>query len=261
MNGLQAGAHITLGVLDWGIGGLGVVAALRRQGVRVPILYLSDTGATPYGKLPQRALAQRVDRVIEALRRRGATHVLIACNAASTVIAELATQLPVFGTIEPTLARLSARRPTRIGVIGGIRTVRSGHYRRGLLAAGHDVTQRVAQPLSAHIESGRMGSATAARDLTRILRPLEHVELLVLACTHYPAIAPRIEALLPEVELFDPADAVARTLARALPAHAQSASMQSVTELLCTADARAMRTAATRAWGSDPGRCRAIALG
>lgn len=252
----MTGSAITLGVLDWGIGGLGVVAALRRRGLRVPILYLSDTGATPYGKLPRRALAQRVNHVIATLQDRGATHILIACNAASTVIDQLATPLPVLGTIEPALAVLARRRSQRIGVIGGIRTIRSGHHRRGLTAAGHAVTQRIAQPLSAHIERGSIGSTTGAQDLERILAPLRSVDALVLACTHYPAIAPRIQALLPNVELFDPADAVARRVERLLPAQARRAA-ESI-ELLCTGDARAMRAAATRAWGQDPGRCRAL---
>lgn len=253
--------HVTLGVLDWGIGGLGCVAALRRQGIRVPILYLSDTGATAYGKLSRTALALRVDRVIATLEARGATHILIACNAASTVIADLATSLPVFGTIAPTLAELSARPAMRIGVIGGIRTIRAGHYRRGLLAAGHEVTQRIAQPLSAHIENARMDSALAARDLTRIVEPLKHVDLVVLGCTHYPAMRPRIQALLPSVELFDPADAVARMTARVLPDRAAlKSSLNDSIQLLCTGDSAAMRVAATRAWKSDPGRCHAISV-
>jgi glutamate racemase len=248
----MTGSKLTLGVLDWGIGGLGVVAALRQRNVHAPIVYLSDTGAVPYGKLPRRALAQRVDRMIALLRDRGATHALIACNAASTVIEELATTLPVLGTIEPALAELAARSRARIGVIGGIRTIRSGRYRRGLAAAGHEVTQRIAQPLSGHIERGAIDSAIAARDLERIVSPLADVELLVLACTHYPAIARRIEALLPKVELFDPAGAVARSVARMLPAHPRTGA---TIELLCTGDAVAMRAAATRAWGLDPGVC------
>jgi glutamate racemase len=242
--------------LDWGIGGLGVVAALRRARVNAPIVYLSDTGATPYGKLARGALARRVDCAVAALHQRGATHVLIACNAASTVIADLKAPLPVFGVIEPALAELAARRPARVGVIGGARTIRSGHYRRGLCGAQHAVTQRVAQPLSGHIERGTMTTAAAASDLARILAPLAHVELLVLACTHYPAIAARIQALLPSVKLFDPAVAVARQLARALPVQQTAGAI----ELLCTGDARAMRAAATRAWGADPGRCRTIAV-
>jgi glutamate racemase len=255
----MSAAHVKLGVLDWGIGGLGVVAAVRRLRVNVPLLYLSDTGATPYGKLPRRALAQRVDRAIENLRERGATHVLVACNAASTVISEVTTPLPVYGVIEPALAELSARAPLRIGVIGGARTVRSGLYRRGLLAARHEVTQRVAQPLSAYIESAAMSSPAAARDLVRIVKPLQRVELLVLACTHYPAIAEQIQAQLPGVELFDPAQAVGRSVARAL-LRTPRGPRDGTVELLCTGDARAMRTAATRAWGRDPGPCRAVVL-
>lgn len=250
----HANAPTVLGVLDWGIGGLGVVSALRARGLSLPIVYVSDTGVTAYGKLPRHQLARRVNAMIDVLQQRGATHVLIACNAASTVISDLRTALPVTGTIEASLGALSNLPSMRVGVIGGARTIRAGIHRRRLMVAGHHVVQRIAQPLSAHIEQGTIDSDQGRRDLLRIVTPLRDVHTLVLACTHYPSITPQLRALLPDVTLFDPAREVANTLAASLTDCIGANEIA----LLCTGDAGAMREAAARAWRSDPGACRPL---
>lgn len=249
----------TLGVLDWGIGGIGVVHALRAHNITLPIVYLSDTGVMAYGKLSSQALTTRVKRAIDNLQTRGATQVLVACNAASTVIQNIHCNVPVVGVIEPTLGAISkVPRDTFgiVGVIGGTRTIRSGVYRRGLLALNLDVVQRIAQPLSAHIEHGTIDSANGVRDLQHILKPLATVDTLVLACTHYPAIAARIQTHVPHARLIDPAVAVVRALEPQLAFHVGDRDLQ----LLCTGDAVAMRQGARRAWGVDLGACQRISL-
>ena len=55
-----------IAVLDWGIGGLGVWRALRHRTL-APTLYLSDSGAPPYGRLPARELSQRLEAVCRHL--------------------------------------------------------------------------------------------------------------------------------------------------------------------------------------------------
>jgi glutamate racemase len=89
-----------LGFLDWGIGGLGIFRAFRRRRPGVPVLYWSDTGATPYGRLPAAALTARVRRVLQSMVGQGVTHAVVACNAASTVLPELGeVGIPVMGVI------------------------------------------------------------------------------------------------------------------------------------------------------------------
>ena len=68
-----------LGFLDWGIGGIGILRAFRRRRPEVPVLYWSDTGARPYGRLPAAELTARVRRVLRAMVGQGVTHAVIAC--------------------------------------------------------------------------------------------------------------------------------------------------------------------------------------
>lgn len=243
-----------LAVVDWGIGGLGFARLLAARHPEVPVVYLSDAGCTPFGMLPRRALAARVDALLRHLAdAHGVDHAVLACNAASTVIGELATPrrgMAVTGVIAPAVEALSRRPPARIGVIGGRRTIASGVYARALRAAGHQVRQRVAQPLSAHVEAGRLDGPEVRRDVARILAPLGGVELLVLACTHYPALAPLLAGHCPRAVLFDPVEATLARVEREWPlAEARGGHL-----VLTTGDPGAMRRSARLAFGVDLGR-------
>ena len=252
-----------LGILDWGIGGLGVLRELRRRTRHVPVLYLSDSGFTPYGLLSRTALAARVSTLTSQLVAWGAMHVVIACNAASTVLDQLDAlesscqrAVPITGVITPTLARVPRALRGTLGVLGGARTIRSGVYARGLAGPGRRVVQRIAQPLSAHVEAGSTEGQRCSQDLDRILFPLRSADALVLACTHYPAISQRIQQRAPHALLIDPAEALVDYLLSVTDLPSGSA----VDRIMTTGDARRTRSCATRAWGSDPGPCARVRI-
>jgi glutamate racemase len=236
-----------LGIVDWGIGGIGLVRTLAEIAPGLPIVYWSDAGATPYGRMGTDELAARLSTVVIALAERGATEVVLACNAASTVVGWLAAApIPVEGIIEHGLASIPENIAGPIGVVGGRRIIVGGHYRRGLEKQGHVVLSRVAQPLSAHIEAGRTGSTEFVTDLARIVAPLRGVDALVMACTHYPAASRWFKAALPHTLLIDPAERLAATIAARYP-HTQTGSGSRA--FLTTGDPEAMRVGAARAWG------------
>lgn len=196
-----------LGIIDWGIGGVSIYKVIKEQLGNVPVLYFSDTGVTPYGKMARRELAERLDAVIEFLNANGATHIVIGCNAASTAIGDLADHgVPVKGVIEPAVSFTSRLKPKRLGLIGGRRTVVSGVYRKAFSKNNISIEQRVAQPLSGLIESGDTSSETLRSEAKRILSPLKNCSHILLACTHYPAISNVLsEFVSPKTKLIDPA--------------------------------------------------------
>jgi glutamate racemase len=219
------------------------------------VLYLSDSGFTPYGLLSRRALSARVTRLLWYLAENGATSIVVACNAASTVLDTLARvrapDLPILGVIAPAIALVPDRFRGTLAVLGGQRTIRSQLYRRGLERSGRRIVQRIAQPLSAHIEAGSTESAQCARDLARIMNPLRSADALLLACTHYPAILHKIASHAPHARLFDPAEQVVEHLLSHFPLPPRSVRDQTLT----TGNAQHTRAAAGRAWGFDLGAC------
>ncbi|MBL4704652.1 MAG: aspartate/glutamate racemase family protein [Flavobacteriales bacterium] len=194
-----------LGILDWGIGGFGLYRMLKAS-TDLSITYFSDSGYTPYGKVDQSLLRIRVLNCINFLKRRKCTVVAIACNAAG---------ISVMDQGHPNIVNSGIRliqdcKRKNIGVIGGETTIASKLFE---CDDEKTIFSQVAQKMSAHIEVGNQYSGQALLDLEAILFPIKNVEALLLACTHYTAIAPTIKNLMnPEVMILDPTQKLAKEL-------------------------------------------------
>lgn len=196
-----------LGIIDWGIGGVSIYKLIREQLGDVPVIYFSDTGVTPYGKMSRKELAGRLDAVIEYLKARGMTHLVIGCNAASTAIPFLKDHnVPIEGMIASGVSASLKVKPKKIGLIGGRRTVLSGSYRNAFADVGQRIHQRIAQPLSGLIESGDLSSDALHAECERILALIKGCSHILLACTHYPAISGVLKQhVSPATKFIDPA--------------------------------------------------------
>lgn len=196
----------SLAVLDWGIGGIDFYRIFKEKYPEVGICYLSDAGATPYGKQTREQLTERLSRVIGFLRRQGVTHLIVACNAMSTVLHDVALKdFQITGVIEPTISAVLTRKGDKVGVVGGRRTIVSGAYGKPLRKNFPLVTQRIAQPLSAMIERGEKETPLFHDTLEKIMSPLKKTDILILACTHYPAAQEAFGALALHAQIISPA--------------------------------------------------------
>ena len=245
-----------LGIVDWGIGGISIHRLIKEKLGNIPIVYLSDTGATAYGKMSRPELVNRLHTVIGFMRDRGVTHLVFGCNAASTAVPFLNTDgMKVEGIIESAIRLAAKKRPTRLGLIGGGRTVRSGAYRRGLGQRGINVKQRIAQPLSGMIENGDTGSAKLNQQCRSILAPLEDCSHVLLACTHYPAIIPVMRRhVSPHTVFIDPAAELVRTI------KSWQLNTGGTDVFLTTGDPDNMQAAALNAFGYEIRNARKVRL-
>jgi glutamate racemase len=201
-------------IMDWGIGGLSVYNEVMRLMPGLPILYYSDSGQTPYGKMPSKQLQARLLKIISHFAERGHRCFVIACNAASTALPGLEADfkrrgLSVTGIIDRGVELVQKTKFKRVGVIGGRRTILSRKYSDRLSSSKRKVISRIAQPLSALIEQGELSSPLMTKTLMQILRPLRGCDSLLLACTHYPAVSQQIQSILPDCQLLDPASMTA----------------------------------------------------
>jgi glutamate racemase len=204
-----------LGILDWGIGGVSIYKLLKEKPGEVSVIYFSDTGATPYGKMSRGGLVERLNAVIDFLKSKGVTHLVIGCNAASTAIPDLSRDdLKIEGVIESAVEMTAKLKPEKLAVIGGRRTILSGIYRRKFAERGIQTAQRIAQPLSGLIESGDVSSEKLRHESRKILAPVKNASHLLLACTHYPAIIPVLKDFVSAGTVFvNPAGALVEKIA------------------------------------------------
>jgi len=185
-----------IGVFDSGIGGLTVVAALRRTLPGEKILYLGDTARVPYGGKSPETVTRYSKEISDLLVAEGAKMIVVACNTASALAVgslSLSYPVPLVGVIEPgAAAAVLATRNGKIGVIGTRATIASDAYGKAIRALNPNVTvSAVACPLLVPlIEEGLLDDEITRTMLRRYLEPLLRagIDTLVLGCTHYPLL-------------------------------------------------------------------------
>jgi glutamate racemase len=230
----------TIGVFDSGFGGLTVLRALLPQIPAAHYLYLGDTARLPYGAKSQATIARYAVESARFLEQRGAEFLVIACNTATALALDeivAAVAVPVIGVIEPVVqAAHYGRQHSQVLVLATQATVDSHAYlqacgRRELLA-----TEKACPLLVPLVEEG-WTDHPVTREVLRIylaeaLTACAPTAVL-LGCTHYPLIAPAIEATLRELGsqavVIDSAMATAQAVAAALHVGAPDNAAQAAT--------------------------------
>lgn len=231
-------------IFDSGVGGLSVVAALGEHLPGVPLAYVCDNGALPYGTKADAWLVPRIVQVCEAaVAASGARVLVVACNTASTLaLSALRARLaiPVVGTV-PAIKPAAAL--SRSGVIGLLATSATvcRPYTDKLIEdfATHCTVLRVAaDPLVAQAERLLAGEPLDQAAIESALAPLwmaEELDTVVLGCTHFPLLRDALAASAPRpVHWVDSGTAIARRVAQvlgpAMPPHAPGPARSWATE-------------------------------
>jgi len=212
-------------VFDSGIGGLGVVAEIRRIQPQASITYLADNGFYPYGEKPDDSLIARILQTIgQGIALIQPDAIVIACNTASTVaLSHLreAYPLPFIGCVPPIKPAAAASRTCHIGLLATAATIR-----RPYLAdlkqqfAGDCTVHSHGTPILADLAEAKFrGHSVPLSDLAAAIAPMltqpgaEHIDAIALGCTHYTFLLPELTELHPKIKWFDPANPVARQTA------------------------------------------------
>jgi glutamate racemase len=217
-----------IGVFDSGVGGLSVCAALRSQHPHEDIIYLADQAHVPYGPRPLaqvRALSEGITRYLLEL---GAKMIVVACNTASAAalhhLRRVFPDTPFVG-MEPAVK--PAAEGTNSGTVAVLATPATfqGELYNSVMerfAQGVTVLQHTCPGLVAQIERGALDAPETRAILKEALEPMleRGIDRVVMGCTHYPFVIPLIQEIVgPQVQVIDPAPAVARQVGRLLDAH------------------------------------------
>ncbi|MDE2440906.1 MAG: glutamate racemase [Betaproteobacteria bacterium] len=218
--------HQPIAVFDSGLGGLTVLRALREHLPQEDFFYFADTRFLPYGDRPEVFLRERGVLIAEALVRRGAKALVIACNTATAAAAEAiraAIDLPIVALEPGVKPAVALTRSGTIGVLATTRTLASERFQRlvGIHANGCRVIAQPCPGLAEAIEAEGPDSAAISALLDNFISPLvaAAADVVVLGCTHYPWVAAKIARRMPAgTILLDTGDPVARQLERLLAA-------------------------------------------
>ena len=229
-----------IGVFDSGIGGLTVVAELRRLLPAESIFYIGDTARVPYGGKSQATIERYSQELTGLLLAERAKLIVVACNTASALgVPQLkeTLRIPVTGVIEPgAQAAVKATRSGKVGVIGTRATIASRAYERAIEELDSDITvfAEACPLLVPLIEEGWLDDPVTdsiiARYLEKLLR--SGVDTLVLGCTHYPLMRSAIQRFVgPNVTLVDSAQNTALAVQKMLTSQKLAAPKKTVGRL------------------------------
>jgi glutamate racemase len=216
-----------IGVFDSGVGGLSVLGAIRRELPAERIIFLGDQAHVPYGSRSLEEVRWFSEQITRFLLEQDAKLVVVACNTASAAalhtLRELFPQTPFVG-MEPAVKPAAER--TQSGVVGVLATPATfqGALYASVLerfANGVQVLQATCPGLVEQIEKGQLEAYETRSILESALNPMtgQGIDTIVLGCTHYPFVIPLIQSIVgPQVNVIDPAPAIARQARRLLAA-------------------------------------------
>ena len=228
-----------IGVFDSGYGGLTILKELRKQLPQYDFIYLGDNARSPYGSRSMGVVYQFTKEAVDSLFALGCPLVVLACNTASAkALRQIQQQdLPklaggamlrrVLGIIRPTVECIGTLTDSKhVGILATEGTVSSESYVTEIHKLYADVTVvQEACPLWVPIvETGESESPGAdffvQKHLEHLLAQDDRIDTIILGCTHYPILLPRILRLLtPSIRVVAQGGLVANSLVDYLARH------------------------------------------
>lgn len=229
-----------IGVFDSGYGGLTILREIRKAMPQYDYLYLGDNARAPYGTRSFDVVYRFTLEAVKTLFERGCHLVILACNTASAK-ALRSIQMNDLPKIDPARRVLGVIRPTveavgksasagTIGILGTPGTVSSGSYDIEI-AKFYPSFRTVSQacpmwvPLVENNEFAGAGADYFVKEyVDALFNQASDVDTIVLACTHYPLLLPKIEKeVAGRAQIITQGEIVAESLRDYLARHPEMA--------------------------------------
>lgn len=217
-----------IGVFDSGVGGLTILSALRKELPYENYVYFGDTAHCPYGTRSDSEIIDLSIRASRFLIEQGAKLIVIACNTASLIALSALRStfsVPFAGVLPAVKPAARVTKTGRIGIAATNQAARAAYLRQLIdeFAEGLQAFAVGCPELVTLVERGELDGPEVEAAVKRALEPLlrEEVDVIVLGCTHFPALRPAIECIVGHhVQVIDSALAVARRTRSMLDAEA-----------------------------------------
>jgi glutamate racemase len=225
-----------IGVFDSGYGGLTVLKEFIRTLPQYDYLYLGDNARAPYGTRSFETVYRYTLQCVQWLFAQGCPLIILACNTASAKalrtiqqndLPRMDPQKRVLGVIRPTTEKIGTFTQTNeAGILATEGTVLSESY---LIETKkffpHIKVYQEACPMWVPLVENNEYECPGAdyfveKHIKNLLSKGEHIDTVLLACTHYPLLKNKIRQYLPEkVKLLSQGEIVANSLANYLVRH------------------------------------------
>ena len=227
-----------IGVFDSGYGGLTILHAIRQQLPQYDYLYLGDNARAPYGPRSFDVVYEFTRQAVLRLFEMGCHLVILGCNTASAKALRTIQQhdLPgwdperrVLGIIRPTAEVIGSLTASRhVGILATEGTIKSESYNLEIQKLHPDILVTGVAcpfwvPLVEYNEADSPGADYFVKKrIDQIMALDPKIDAIILGCTHYPLLMPKILKYLPKgVQIISQGDYVASSLKSYLERHPQ----------------------------------------
>ena len=206
-----------IGLFDSGVGGTSIWKAIHQLMPNENTIYLADSKNAPYGEKSKEEIIALSKKNTELLLEFNCKIIVVACNTATTnAIKELRAtyNIPFIG-IEPAINPAANNSKTQtIGILATKGTLSSELFNKTIeLYQDIKIVEQIGHGLVELIENGEINSPDMEKLLQSYLTPMieKNIDYLVLGCSHYPYLIPKIKTILPKhIQIIDSGEAVAR---------------------------------------------------
>lgn len=208
-----------LGIFDSGLGGLTVVKEILRLMPEADFVYLADTARVPYGNRSPETIIAYTKEAVQFLLQENIDLLVVACHTASSHAVPLlrpSLAIPVLGMIEMGIEEIVSDPSLKnIAILGTTSTVQSRVYQHYFQTHHPQIhVEALGCPLLVPlIEEGLSQHSIAENVVRYYLQKIDrqNLDAVLLACTHYPLIAPILQRVLgPKVRILEPAERMAK---------------------------------------------------
>ena len=225
-------------MFDSGYGGLTILHAIRQQLPQYDYLYLGDNARAPYGPRSFDVVYEFTRQAVLRLFEMGCHLVILGCNTASAKALRTIQQhdLPgwdperrVLGIIRPTAEVIGSLTASRhVGILATEGTIKSESYNLEIQKLHPDILVTGVAcpfwvPLVEYNEADSPGADYFVKKrIDQIMALDPKIDAIILGCTHYPLLMPKIRKYLPAgVSVISQGDYVASSLKAYLERHPQ----------------------------------------
>ncbi len=238
-------AHMHVLIFDSGVGGLSVVAELRKLMPDMYMTYVADDEFRPYGEKTETQLKSRLPGLLKTLvMTTKPDAVVIACNTASTTALDeirAALDVPVIGVVPAIKPAARMSKTKFIAVLGTPGTVKRAYVDDLIADFAHDCditlvgSTKLVDMAERKLAGGQVDMDIVKDEIALIFAQLHKdtphkdisnkedgsnkedaqdkakIDVVVLACTHFPLLIAELERAAPhKVTWVDSGTAIAR---------------------------------------------------
>jgi len=225
-----------IGVFDSGYGGLTILRQIRGLMPQYDYLYLGDNARAPYGTRSFEVVYEFTLQAVKQLFDMGCHLVILGCNTASAKalrsiqqydLPQLDANRRVLGVIRPTAESIGDITVSRhVGIVATPGTIRSKTYELEIAKLHPDikVTGEACPMWVPLVENYEFDSPGAdyfvQKRIGNLMRHDPEIDAIILGCTHYPLLMPKIMKYAPHgVQIVPQGEYVAASLQQYLQRH------------------------------------------